>query len=181
MKIRLLYFCVCLVVSLCSFANGSDDSEISDIWYEQWHWPEVSNKAANAAVLDPNSEVNTGGEPFSEFINKFVVDKEYRMSRMFKPGRIYEDDGPIDIWDGDYSELYGPEYFQPKYYKDQCTEHLKTYHGITPDQVLFFDSISLDCDPDNPEEDALDGGGFSYWRFVRIDGKWYFSDVLEIG
>lgn len=81
----------------------------------------------------------------------------------------------------EYIWSFGPLEFPVGCTKDICTETFATWYGVSRDQALYISSISFDCDPDNPEEETWDGGGSCFWVFERKGGKWYLTDLLQVG
>lgn len=172
---------ICLSASLSIRAQQPADSIAEDMpWYAIEDTPTCLDEKANALVADPASIVNTGGESFIEFLQKFQSDKAFRNSRLIGPEGAEPDTGLTDIFTY-YDENNIPLDIEADYFEDQCSKIYSTFYGVQKNQVLYFSTENFDCDPDNPDEEALDGGGSAWYQFLRIEGKWYLRDVMVVG
>ena len=153
---RLKSFLVVLLmaVAFSSVAQEFDYSFVSNAKYDA---------KANKMVKDVKSSCNQGSEPFYKFIKKFESNKSFRKSR-FKAG---------------YDEWFDNIEFEFTTYKlkrewnpvTKCyIETITSFYNVSKNVVCYFGN-SEDCED----------GGSSFYRFKRINGKWYLVDVEFIG
>lgn len=149
--------------------------------------PESVQERDCKMVNDPKAPCNQGDEPFSEFLARFCTDRDFQRTRLVEEGfleNVDEDGDTEKPWIDpclEYIWSFGPLEFPVGCKKETCTETFGTWYGVGADQALYMSSISYDCDPDHPEEEAWDGGGSDFWVFERKGGKWYLTDLLQVG
>ena len=154
------------MLSVRGFAQGYDD------------YPNEYNSKATQIVNDSTSPCNQGDESFLSFIEKFRIDRSFRVSRTaFETKDTWIFDSDKDFYksqlDGYVQDNSFWKNFQPHKLKVKGTvESFNTWYGITTDQVCFE---IFECDTE-------DMGALLriLFKFRRIDGKWYIT-LIEWG
>lgn len=138
-----------------------------------------------AMVSDPASVCNSGDEPFSEFLSRFCADMDFQKTRLrgacFSSG---SDDGDgaeyLGMMELQMLQSEGPLSFVPFFKRDACSETLATWYGVDADRALFQESYIVGRDP-GCAGNASAGEYVCFWVFERKGGKWYLTDLLQVG
>lgn len=154
-----------LITLLLMFAgvfamNAQDDSD----WY--CNAPEKYQPANTTIIVTRTSPCNQGEEAFMDFIPKFRTDKAFRNQRIKVDPEDYISNSLAEGLDNDtWSKVKAGK----KVNKREGWKSMGTWYDITADKVCFVLSIE-------PINLIDEWGGSGYWfRFQRINGKWYLT------
>lgn len=132
--------------------------------------PEKYQPATTQVIVIRTSPCNQGEEAFMDFIPKFRKEKVFRDRRI----KLSADDeygrmcaGNFDNWSivkagKGVNKRDGYGYFG-------------TWYNVSADNVCFIYN-DWPTDPDSPW-----GGSGAYFRFQRIDGKWFLTGIQLAG
>lgn len=146
---------------------------------EEWIWtnlcPDQYLPAMNKQIISRNSSVNQGEEAFMDFIAKFRTNKTFRDSRIKYFGT---DENMKEAFYSfvDYSNEYGMNWYSFKTMRKntRCDKSWASWNIVSPDEIGYRSKAVLPCDEDGD-------GSTGMYRFQRIDGKWYLTDICIVG
>lgn len=157
-----------MIAMLSNFAIVADDTQ----WFA--NAPEVYLPEMTELINSDASECNQGAEPFKQFIFNFANDPNFRKERL-KGGHYI-----IELWESDGVNF--AEFFTVcDIHKNEGgaeTEIIRTWYGVTANEVCYYQQYWISEIYDG--EDYGDGGN-DFFRFARIDGRWYLIDILNVG
>lgn len=148
-----------LLVCIGSLVVSAQESDYS--WME--NAPTKYSTKWSQVVSSDASPCNKGTEPFKVFVKKFRSDRTFCLSRI----RVGGD------WDAAARSMEYSDMKANPGKTTRCETYFATYFGITADQVCFMSTYEDRC--------GEDGGGSGFYRFRRIDGKWYLTDMVQFG
>lgn len=148
-------------VAVATMAQNSDTE-----WYS--NVPEGYLPGMTKEIISRESPCNQGEEAFMDFIPKFRKNATFRKSRI----AIHAEDEmgasvaqAYDSW-GIVKAKRGTE---------NGVRFFGTWYNVRPDSVCFHYE-EWPTDPDSPW-----GGSAAFFRFQRINGKWYLTGIMVAG
>lgn len=153
--LKLKSILIAVLVLIPFLAYGQD-------WFE--NCPGKCIRANTRIITNRQSPCNQGGEAFMDFIPKFRTDKAFRDSRA-----KFGDEGG---WYGDLDWI--ADDLTPYQKNERCDKSYGTWYNISENEVCFYSTNVFTCDYD-------EGGSDMWFRFQRIDGKWYITGIRMAG
>lgn len=149
------------VVAVMAMAQSNNMEWCSDV-------PEGYLPAMTKKIISRETPCNQGEEAFMDFIPKFRKDEVFRKSRIAIPK---ED----EIGSSSAEYFGGWEIIKAKKGKTTGVQFFGTWYDVKPDNVCFHYE---EC-PTDPNAEW--GGSSAFFRFQRIDGKWYLTGIMLAG
>lgn len=156
---------VFLFVAFCALGLSAQDYS----WIEKA--PGKYNSATTQVIITRTSPCNQGQEAFMDFIPRFRTDKAFRKSRgMFTP----DDEMAQTIFDNfdNWSIIKAGKGVNKK----EGYRYYGTWFSVSENMVCF----QREELPASPDQDLWGGSG-SYFRFQRVNGKWYLTGIVMAG
>lgn len=126
------------------------------------------NAKSNRLVQNVKSSCNQGSEPFYKFLKKFKSSESFRKSRCKVSDNFIAD---VDCFCENFTEEFKPHKLKRKKLQEDCyLETTASFYNVSKNVVCFF-LTGENCE----------SGGSSYYRFKRINGKWYLTDLFGAG
>lgn len=130
--------------------------------------PDGYQPAMNKKIISRKTPCNQGPEAFMDFIPKFRKNATFRKSRIAIPA---ED----EIGNSSAAFFGAWEIIKAEKGIENGAQFFGTWYDVRPDSVCFhFEEWNID-----PETDW--GGSSGFFRFQRIDGKWYLTGIMVAG
>lgn len=150
-----------LFMTLFAFGLNAEDS----LWF--YNSGNGYDPSATKIIITRTSPCNQGGEAFMDFIPKFRKKKTFRDKRIVA---VTEDGISIisSYWFSDWHIIKAGKKII------SGVEYYGSWFNISADQVCFIYSMT----PVNPIEGDW-GGSSIFFRFERIEGKWYLTDSIR--
>lgn len=159
--IKKLFLLMSLIV--CSLSANAQYEEGQDFsWIE--NAPQKYDPATTKIIISATSPCNTDGEAFKDFIPRFRTDAKFRNERMRVTSEIAK--SIASGWDG-------WKLIKACNRGTRRAGEFGTWYNVSADTVCFHSS---------EWNDTGDwGGSDSFFKFNRIDGKWYCTDIMMAG
>lgn len=149
------------VMTLCALGAHSQEGAQDFSWRDGA--PEMYVAANTQLIISATSACNTGGEAFKDFISRFRKDISFRNQRLKF--------GEMDYYFNNFEDFRLIKGFTERI---KCLDVYGTWYNVSTDTVCFKYEDTPLCD------EEWSGNTF-FFRFQRIDGKWYCTGTWVSG